>query len=267
MRKHQDIIPSVFIPCFELYTDTTDSNAQKHKDYELIKGINDLKRHFGSTSANIIGLGSHNETSMRRSRFAVIILAEKSILHFPDLEERLGVIRRSTNLDANTTLFFLPSPSTSIEVQAFVRNVQLRLFGTALEYYRDLFKHSRRKKKSPIPLPTVAPTAASTTLSDAGWGIRYEIKLGVFAEFRQEMDIAMRSYEIAYEALLEDIFSTTNSWSGRWAEARLLADMLSIRVLRCLLWIESWTTAVRRWEYHIIKMRDLVDAKGKGTQT
>ena len=262
MRKHQDIVPSVFIPCFELYTDTTDSNTQKHKDHELIKGINDLKRHFASISANIIGLGSHNDTSVRRSRFAVIILAEKSILHFPDLEERLGVIRRSTNLDTNSTLFFLPSPSTPIEVQAFVRNVQLRLFGPALEYYRDLFKHSRRKKKSPIPT-----TAASSTLSDAGWGIRYEVKLGVFAEFRQEMDIAMRSYEIAYEGLLQDVFSTTNSWSGRWTEARLLADMLSIRILRCLLWAESWTTAVRRWGYHIIKMRDLVDAKGKGTQT
>ena len=77
----------------------------------------------------------------------------------------------------------------------------------------------------------------------------------------------MRSYETAYEGLLQDIFSTTNSWSGRWTEARLLADILSIRVLRCLLWTECWTTAVRRWEYHIIKMRDFVDAKGKGTQT
>ncbi|RPB25744.1 hypothetical protein L211DRAFT_821552 [Terfezia boudieri ATCC MYA-4762] len=268
MRKHQDLIPSVFIPCFELYTETPDSHMQMQKDNELIKAINDLKKQFGtSISTNVVGSGSPTETNARRTKFMVIILAEKSVLHSPEIDERLGVIRRSTNLENNSTLFFLPSPSSPIEIQSFVRNVQLRLFGSALEHYRDLSKHSRRKRKNPIPLPTVPPTAASTTLSDAGWGIRYEIKLGVFAEFRQEMDTAARSYEIAYESLIQDIMSTTNSWSGRWLEARLLADILSIRVLRCLLWLESWTAAVRRWEYHIIKMRDLIDAKGKGTQT
>ena len=268
MRKHQDLIPSVFIPCFELYTETSDSNIQMQKDNELIKAINDLKKQFGtSISTNVVGSGSPTETNARRTKFTVIILAEKSVLHSPEIDERLGVIRRSTNLENNSTLFFLPSPSTPIEIQSFVRNIQLRLFGSALEYYRDLSKHSRRKRKNPIPLPTVPPTAASTTLSDAGWGIRYEIKLGIFAEFRQEMDTAARSYETAYESLIQDIMSTTNSWSARWSEARLLADILSIRILRCLLWLESWTAAVRRLEYHIIRMRDLIDTKGKGTQT
>lgn len=268
MRKHQDLIPSVFIPCFELYTETTEGNMQMQKDNEVIKAINDLKKQFGtSISTNIVGSGSPTETNARRTKFAVIILAEKSVLHSPEIDERLGVIRRSTNLEHNTTLFFLPSPSTSIEVQSFVRNVQLRLFGSALDYYRDLSKHSRRKKKNPVPLPTISPTVTSTVLSDAGWGIRYEIKLGLFAEFRQEMDSALRNYEVAYESLLQDVLSTTNSWSGRWSEARLLADVLSIRILRCLLWLESWTAAVRRWEYHINKMRELIDAKGKGTDT
>ena len=241
---------------------------QMQKDNELIKAINDLKRQFGtSISTNVVGSGSSTETNARRTKFAIIILAEKSVLHSPEIDERLGVIRRSANLEINSTLFFLPSPSTPIEIQSFVRNIQLKLFVPVLEYYKDLSKHSRRKRKNPIPLPTVPPTATSTTLSDAGWGIRYEIKLGIFAEFRQEMDTAARSYEIAYESLIQDIMSTTNSWSGRWLEARLLADILSIRILRCLLWLESWTAAVRRWKYHIIKMRGLIDAKGKGTQT
>ncbi|KAF8473879.1 Gryzun, putative trafficking through golgi-domain-containing protein [Kalaharituber pfeilii] len=268
LSKHQDLVPAAFISCFELFTEAADSATQAQKDNELIKAINDLKRQFGtSTSTNIAGSGSPTETNARRTRFAVIIISEKSVLHSPEIDERLGIIRRATGLDNNSTFFFLPSPSTPIEMQAFAKNVQLRLFPSCLEYYRDLSKHCRRKRKNPIPSPTVPPTTASTALSDAGWGIRYEIKLGIFAEFRQEMDAAARSYETAYESLISNIFSVTNSWSERWNEARLLVDMLTLRAVRCALWLESWTGAVRRWEYHIKKMRVLIDIKGKGTET
>lgn len=266
LEKHQDQIPSVFIPCFELYTGKG-KDEETRSDNDIIGAINDLKKCFGtSTSTNLIGSGLSTETSGRRTKFAMILIAERSMLHSPDIDERVNNIRRSVSLENNSTFFFLPSPSSGTEIQAFARNVQYRMFPSSLEYYRDLSKHARRKKKQPIPPPTVAPTRSSNTLSDNGWAVRYEFKLGVFAEYRREMDAAARNYESAYEGLSE-IFATTTSWSPRWTEVRLFADMLTIRVVRCLLWMENWTAAVRRWEYHINKMRVLVDSKGKGTET
>ena len=268
LQKHQELIPSVFIPCFELYTEFNDQTIQNQKDNELIKAINDYKKVFGTSPAtSIAGSGLPQETSGRRTRLVVIILSERSVLASPDIEERLTVIRKATNLDNNSTFFHLPTPSSLIEIQTYSRNVQQRAFNSSLEYYRDLSKHCRRKRKNPVPPPTVAPTKTSTTLSDVGWNIRYELKLGIFAEFRQEMDAAVRNYETAYEGLISEVFATTSSWSPRWNEARLLADILTVRIVRCHLWLESFTQAVRRWNYHVSRMRELIDGKGKGTQT
>jgi hypothetical protein len=106
------------------------------------------------------------------------------------------------------------------------------------------------------------------TLSSGGWNVRYDFKLGVFAEFRQEMDAAIRSYESGYDGLLgPDVLEAITSWNPRWNEARLLADIFAIRILRCLLWNGNSTGAVRRWQSHRDKIRDFVDRRGKGSST
>ncbi|RQM06124.1 hypothetical protein DH86_00003368 [Scytalidium sp. 3C] len=90
----------------------------------------------------------------------------------------------------------------------------------------------------------------------------------VFAEFRQEMDAAIRSYENAYDTLFgSEVFEVIAHWNPRWNEARLLADALAIRILRCLLWLGTPTTAVRRWQHHRDRVRDLVDRRGMGSST
>jgi hypothetical protein len=96
--------------------------------------------------------------------------------------------------------------------------------------------------------------------------VRYDFKAAVFAEFRQEMDTALRLYEQCYETLLgPDVLDVIPSWSPRWNEARLLADMTATRCLRCLLWTNLPTTAVRRWRTHRERVRELVDRRGRGT--
>ena len=182
-----------------------------------------------------------------------------------DLDERLGSIRRATGLDSRH-LFFLTPECSREAVNEFVKGILTSLQPFCVEYYRDLSKHSRRKRsRSGVPPPTTPPThGTSQILSLQGWIVRYEFKLGIFAEFRQEMDAACRNYESAYEGLFShELFETISSWSPRFNEARLLADATAIRILRCLLWSAQLTSATRFWTKHRSRTRDLVDRRGK----
>lgn len=268
LRKHQLLLPAVFVSAYELYTETNDLPLQNLKDNELIAAINSQKKNFSPNSGGSLAssIGSDDiRSSGHRSKFVVVLLSEKSILSSPRIDERLSYIKRSTNLSPNITFFFLPALSSPVEVSAFVFTLLTTLYPSTIEYYRDLSKHSRRKRnKGSVPPPT-APS--SRALSLQAWNLRFEFKLAVFAEFRQEMDIAARNYETAYERLLTEVFETTTSWSERWAEARLLADITSLRIVRCYLWGEQYTAAKRRWAYHITQMTSILDRKGRGTDT
>jgi hypothetical protein len=184
-------------------------------------------------------------------------------------QDRLENIRRSTGLDPKASLFVLPTRRTELELEKAVDNVLTAIFDQAVEYYRDLGRHARKKKGRGIaPLPTIPPTSGTShTLSLQGWNVRYDFKTAVFAEFRQEIDVALRSYEQAYDTLLgTDVLETIPAWSSRFNDGRLLADILAIRALKCLLLTGQSTAAVRRWQTHNDRICDLVDRKGRGTQ-
>lgn len=161
--------------------------------------------------------------------------------------------------------------SSHAEITTFVQSIMTTLQPLCVEHYRELTKHARRKKARGGPPPTASVHfgAGSQSLSKSGWNARYEIKQGVFAEFRQEMDVAERHYGAAIDELFssEGVFEATASWSPRWEEARLLCDALAIRTLRCQLWVSQTTGAVQSWINYKDRMRDLIDRRGKGSQT
>jgi trafficking protein particle complex subunit 11 len=247
IEKHQSLLPAVFVSFFTLPSSSTNDGA-------LIADINTIKRTLVA--------------STYKTRFVAVLLSEKSILEAPDVDDRLNSIRRGTGLDTKTTLFFIPPHLSTVELETFTATLLTTLQPVCVEYYRDLSKHARRKRnRGTIPPPTAPPTSASKTLGAQGWTVRYEFKLGVFAEFRQEMDAASRSFENAYEGLYgQDIYEYTASWSPRWNELRLLADVITIRAIRSLLWTGQTTTAVRRWQIHITRTREIVDRKGRGSE-
>ncbi|KAF2637024.1 hypothetical protein P280DRAFT_492659 [Massarina eburnea CBS 473.64] len=251
VAKHQDYVPSIFIAFFEF---TTDPITNSLHDNQLKAEINKIKVQL--------------QRSEYRTRFAVVLLSSKSILDSPEIDERLNTIRRGTALDPKSQMFFVP-PTSPAELRSFVSSLFTTLRPISVEYYRDLTKHSRRKKgRSSIPPPTAPPTrGTSQTLSQPGWNIRYEFKLGVFAEFRQEMDAAQRHYSIALEALFgpDGIFETTASWSPRWDEIRLLSDAIAIRHIRCQLMANCTTSAAQTWLRYKTRLRDVLDRRGKGT--
>jgi hypothetical protein len=252
LAKHQDYVPSAFVSFFDFATDPITNSLH---DNQLKTDINRIKAQI--------------QKSEYRTRYVVVLLSDKTILEAPDIEERLANIRRSTGLDPKTSLFFLPPNTSPVELRAFVASVLNTLQPICVEYYRDLTKHARRKKgRGTIPPPTAPPTrGTSQTLSYPGWGVRYDVKLGIFAEFRQEMDAAQRHYNVALEALFgpEGIFETTASWSPRWDEIRLLADIVVLRHIRCQLWNNYPTSAAQTWLRYKFKLRDVLDRRGKGT--
>ncbi|KAG0640099.1 Gryzun, putative trafficking through golgi-domain-containing protein [Tuber brumale] len=268
LRKHQLLLPSVFVCFHELFTESNDGNIQNLRDNELIASINAAKKHFSPTTGSTISAsigGDEIRSSGYRSKFAVVLMSDKSILPSSRFDDRVGYIKRSTNLIANATFFFVPADSSAVELQQFALNFLSTLYPLAIEYYRDLSKHSRRKRnKGSVPPPTIP---SSRALSQQAWNLRYEFKLGIFAEFRQEMDVAVRNYETAYERLLTEVFETTSSWSDRWTQARLLADITILRLIRCHLWGEQYTAAKRRWSAHVTHMTNILNRKGRGTET
>ncbi|KAB8259606.1 Gryzun, putative trafficking through golgi-domain-containing protein [Aspergillus pseudonomiae] len=252
VTKHQNLVPAAVINFFPF---CLDPNMSSLRDNQLKIEINGLKKDWSSSGY--------------KTRFIVVLLSEESNGAFTgDVDDRVTGIRRATNLDQKS-IFLLPPDATPDELKEFGKSLLTLLQPSLMEYYRDLSKHARRKRnRSSIPPPTAPPTTGtSQTLSLQGWNVRYEFKMGIFAEFRQEIDAALRNYESAYETLFgQEVFENIAGWSPRFNDARLLADTLAIRIIRCLLWTGQTAAAVRSWVEHRSRSQDIINRRGKGTR-
>ncbi|KAK9365001.1 Gryzun, putative trafficking through golgi-domain-containing protein [Lipomyces kononenkoae] len=236
LRKYRNLLPAVFVSFHEI---STESEGAKSKDNDLVKELNDLKKQF----------------SERNIKFVAVVVSQKSILQSIDLNDRISYLRKNTGLDAKSGLFFLP-PYSAIEIQAFAKELKQALYPFALDFYSILLKHARRKRgrnggsQSP-PLP-------NGQLSAAGWNIRYEFKQAAFAEYRQEQDVAIKLYGIAYESLL-DHFHSIPIDSPRWNEARMLLDSVAFKILKCNLYQCQPVMAQKVFNVHIESVTALVE--------
>ncbi|KAL4999535.1 Gryzun, putative trafficking through golgi-domain-containing protein [Aspergillus recurvatus] len=250
--KHQDLVPAAVINFFPF---CVDSNMSSLRDNQLKIEINGLRKTWSSSGY--------------RTRFIVVLLSENVTGDdMGDLDDRVSGIRRATNLDQKS-VFILPPDANPEELRDFTRSLLSLLQPSLMEYYRDLSKHARRKRnRSSIPPPTAPPTSGtSQTLSLQGWNTRYEFKMGIFAEFRQEIDAALKNYESAYETLFgQEVFENIAGWDPKFNDARLFSDALAIRILRCLLYTGTTTSAVRFWVNHRRRSQDIVNRRGKGTR-
>ncbi|KAE8379426.1 Gryzun, putative trafficking through golgi-domain-containing protein [Aspergillus bertholletiae] len=252
VTKHQNLVPAAVINFFPF---CLDPNMSSLRDNQLKIEINELKKDWSSSGY--------------KTRFIVVLLSEESNGAFTgDVDDRVTGIRRTTNMDQKS-IFLLPPDATPDELKAFGKSLLALLQPSLMEYYRDLSKHARRKRnRSSIPPPTAPPTTGtSQTLSLQGWNVRYEFKMGIFAEFRQEIDAALRNYECAYETLFgQEVFENIAGWSPRFNDARLLADTIAMRIIRCLLWTGQTAAAVRSWVEHRSRSQDIINRRGKGTR-
>ncbi|KAJ6140785.1 hypothetical protein N7497_011678 [Penicillium chrysogenum] len=248
VTKHQDLVPAAVINFFPF---SLDPNMNSLRDNQLKIEINSLKKEW--------------QSSGYKTRFVVVLLSEDGEEggYEGEIDDRIAGIRRATNLDPRS-IFVIPPDATSSELQDFVKSLFSLLQPSVVEYYRDLSKHARRKRNRGIsPLDR---TTNDRNFSDPIVP-RLERTLGIFAEFRQEMDAACRNYESAYETLFgHEVFENIAGWNPRFNDARLLADALAIRIIRCLLWTGQTTAAARLWVDHRVRVKDIVDRRGKGSK-
>ncbi|KAH7629967.1 Gryzun, putative trafficking through golgi-domain-containing protein [Sordaria sp. MPI-SDFR-AT-0083] len=248
--KHQELIPSVVL-CF--YNLVSDPNQSTLSDNQIKSEVNKLR--------NLIIQSGY------KIKLAIVLLSDPVGDHTDYLQDRIEIIRRGCALDPKS-VFLMPPNETHEDLARMAENMLITLYGASMEYYKELGRHSRKKRgRGVAPPPTVPPTTGtSQTLSLAGWNVRYDFKSAILAEYRLEMENALRSYEQAYENLLSsEVVELIPSWSPRWNEARLLADVIAIRSIRCLLWNAQNSAAVRRWQFHRERMADLVERLGRGT--
>ena len=79
-------------------------------------------------------------------------------------------------------------------------SLQEALWEPAIDYYTNHSKRVRRKRNRHTqtntayqqPLVPMGSTHAPRPLRSEGWSVRYEYKMGCFAEFRGEDDIALK---------------------------------------------------------------------------
>lgn len=134
-----------------------------------------------------------------------------------------------------------------------------------MSYYHDHSKKIKDKKKRPRPKTGVTPSGSLSNLNfgnsshdptkpltNAGWALRYDFKLAVFAEFQSKYSLAVKLYEGVYQSLVDMINNAVSSsvllssasgdgadflipFTPRWEEAKLLADCLSYKISKLLL--------------------------------
>ncbi|GAA5896567.1 uncharacterized protein JCM6883_006946 [Sporobolomyces salmoneus] len=259
IRKHRELIPSVFILVLRLFESPSanggpiDLEAREEAEHEhddrLIREIIDRKR----------------STLERGIKLAVVLLCSRELLDDPSLDVRLSLIRRQSGLDSRASLFVI-SPVPQSEVQNFLNSIRTELWTAAIDYYREHGRRVRRKRARSNP-----PKGTTTTggLSERGWNVRYDYKLALFAEMRGEVEVALKHYEDCYESLV-DMFSQPGllvARTKRWAEAKVLADCLTVKIAKLYLYLNDPSHALSQLNRHVFRFRQLSESWSIGEET
>lgn len=271
VRKHAEMVPSVFVLFLRLYElrEAADdlSNAdkeaflaeeldrQKSADESLVKEIGDRRKKLGE----------------RGIKLTVVLMASGTALDSPSLDPRLSYVRRASALSSRASLFVL-SPVPPEQLSEFVASLQETLHDSAMEYYANHIKKIRRKRAR-LPTGQAAqvnvPPGHIRTIGPHGWAARYDWKAAWFAEIRGELDVAKRYYEDCWNELSFMFASTTMlpPRTKRWAEAKVLADCVAIRICRLCLYGGDGPKVLVPFHVHLKRFGDMSRGWGIGEET
>lgn len=277
MRKHRELIPSIFVSFHTLPTASTPEDLRT-ADEGLIKTVGERRRAL----------------TERGIKLTVVLLTEREMLDDTQLEGRLSFIRRSSGLDSRASLFVL-TPVSRGELGEFVGSLHSALFEPAADYYREHARRVKRKRTrypppsstlqpianaiSTLPSPSTSPNTKPVGLNDIpwlsreGWMLRSEYKLAVFAELSSDIPEALLRYREAYDLLCTSPTALLGSTlvlpprTKRWAEAKVLADTLAIRICKLLLYSDDGEGAALFFRRHLVRFTELSTGWGIGTST
>lgn len=251
IQKYLYLIPSTFVS-IHLLKNAHTREEQVEADDKLARKINALKGQLG----------------LRNIRIIVIIVSEQLPTEDPTIKDRIYSLRKNTGLPARTGLFFLP-PSTESQLEALVETVYQLSFNYSFDFYSKISAQIHRKLSGrPKTLSMSLEDAANMTispLSHAGWEVRYNFKLGVLAELRQEIDsstqVFMTTYEMALE-LFETLRPLKETSDSRWCEFRTLLDTLAFRIVKHHLYKGLPHLAYKKFLYHVGSVSRILDVCG-----
>ncbi|CAO3595427.1 unnamed protein product [Absidia cylindrospora] len=282
IKKHLEL-PSVVVGCYDLWDWSQELGSpprpkretgplashllinptEREKDTALAHEINERRKYFQEKGI----------------KFAVVMLQKDKHLDGSAVEERCSMIRKQSGLDAKTSFFTL-TPGSIQDLQEFVNMFYRSLSESALQYYNNLIKRTR-KKRSKLPSQYQQSKAHTSSyssnepqpLNTAGWILRYDIKSAIFHEFKQDVDSVTRILENAYTSLADFLAPTTNSTPGlivrskRWVEARTLADCMNIKICQFYLYQNDSSSALAQLNGHLHMFQSYSSAWGMGEQS
>ncbi|WVQ98716.1 hypothetical protein IAU59_005847 [Kwoniella sp. CBS 9459] len=276
VRKHAELVPSVFVLFLRLYEskpppasespdeasarEAANRAMEKDQDDQLVREIGDRRRRLGE----------------RGIKLTVVLMASAATLDSPALDPRLSYLRRASALSAKASLFVL-TPVPADQLSDFVQSLQDALYDSALEYYSAHAKRVRRKRsRVPVSQTALSPVGGQAptgfgprALGPQGWAVRYDWKAGWFAEVRGDFDAARRHYEDCWNELARMFSSTTTlpPRTKRWAEAKVLADCVAVRICKLLLYADQGARVLNPFFVHLKRFGDLSRGWGIGEET
>ncbi|KAI0767041.1 Gryzun, putative trafficking through golgi-domain-containing protein [Fomes fomentarius] len=267
IRKHTTLVPSVFVIFMRIYELPPLQSGQDERERET-----EERRRDTELAAEIAQ--RKKSTNERNLKLTVVLMASRRMLDDPTLDTRLTYIRRHSGLDPRAALFVL-SPVSQAEIGDFVRSLQDALYDSAIEYYTNHSKRVRRKRNRhsqtsyQIPLTPLASAGIARPLRPEGWTVRYEYKMACFAEFRSEDQVALKHYQDAYSTLILMFGSTAilPPRTKRWAEAKVLADCINLKIVKLYLYNNEHGLALSHHNTHMRKFADFSRGWGIGEET
>ncbi|KAJ3808756.1 hypothetical protein EV368DRAFT_42124, partial [Lentinula lateritia] len=284
IRKHTMLVPAVFVLFIRLFEADDPSSiyayslgGEHNTEFEQrLKELRDLadRRNDKDTDRR------KRSTNERGIKLTVVLMASRKLLDDSasgaagglGLDARLTFIRRQSGLDSRAALFVL-SPIPREELNDFVKSLQTALWDPAVEYYTAHSKRVRQKRNrhqaqsaqsSHRPTPSIVASSSSSNalgvmsalpapLKPEGWTVRYEYKMASFAEFRGEYEVALKHYQDAYAALtmFSPVPGNGGSRTKRWAEAKVLADTINIKIVKLYLYNSETGLALAQQRLHV----------------
>jgi hypothetical protein len=169
---------------------------EKQRDADLVNEILERKRLTAERGIKLaVVLLTSRQLLGERSSFCDQSRSDRAAADDPNLDFRLSIIRRQSSLDARASLFVI-SPVGATEVANFVVSLRNELYESAVDYYREHGRRARRKRsRVPTQARPIGAVAGPAPLGPQAWSVRYDYKMAVFAEMRQEIEVSLKCAE------------------------------------------------------------------------
>ncbi|ORX82554.1 hypothetical protein BCR32DRAFT_267562 [Anaeromyces robustus] len=256
VQKYTTQIPCTMLLFTDMYEyNVNDQSGIQERDYDKLITSEIIERKKNCQERGI--------------KLVVIVMIKYHETELSRIDEKVSFYRKTCNLDAKNTIFVLPYGSNPVEL---LTSIKKTIYEPSVNYYRELNRRIKKKKSKHVPSnPIFSPGTLPLqdgSLSLSGWNVRYDLKSAFIAEFRQDMDIAIKNYENAYLELRNMFNSdpTNNNGSNKpilepnskeWNDGKMIADCINIKICQLYLYKEQPLSAFSQFQTHLQKYKTL----------